>query len=140
MTLGLRRFKATGNQKVRNATKVSAYGLNFDSKLELYMWELLTQNGFEFEFQKVFTLQEGFRFRGEWIRPITWKADFVLTDCVIDTKGMRQETFNIRLKMWKRIYKELGLELEVFLPSSKKACLELIDILKKKRDDKLSVL
>jgi len=126
---------AVGNKKVRNATKVEKYGLKFDSKLELFMYERLKDNGFDFEFQKVFELQEGFRYGKEWVRPITWKADFVLEGCVIDTKGLRQETFNIKLKLWKYIHKQLGYE--IYLPSSQKACLEVIQKIKSSSNEKL---
>ena len=38
-----------GNQKIRNARKIERDGVKFDSRLEMYMYDLLTMAGIRFE-------------------------------------------------------------------------------------------
>ncbi|MFQ8806189.1 MAG: DUF1064 domain-containing protein [Alistipes indistinctus] len=94
-----------GNRKIRNARKIERDGVKFDSRLEMYMYDLLTMAGIRFEFQKRYCVQEGFRYRGAAIRPVTYTVDFFLPehDTVIDTKGYRTQQGDLRIKMLKRL-------------------------------------
>ena len=65
-----------GNRKIRNATRNERDGVAFASKLERYLYDLLTLHGIGFEFQKRYLLQEGFRYCDRAIRPVTYTADF----------------------------------------------------------------
>ena len=67
--------------RVKNATKVDAYGLHFRSKLELYTYEAFMKAGIPVKYEpKHFTLLPKFEFLGEKIRPITYLPDFVGRD------------------------------------------------------------
>jgi hypothetical protein len=61
--------------------------------------------GFDFDFQRTVLLQEGFRYVGKAIRPITMIVDFVLRingcEYYVDTKGFATETSKLKYKMLK---------------------------------------
>lgn len=100
--------KVSVNKKVRNATKVEADGVKFDSRLEKTMYDLLRGAGIEFEFQKVYTLQEKFRYGTDAVRAISCRADFWLPDytLLIDTKGYANDVSPLKYKMLKKLLHE----------------------------------
>ena len=56
--------------------KVQKYGLKFDSRLELYFYELLKKEGIKFEFQNTYTLLKPFKYDGKSVRAMTLTVDF----------------------------------------------------------------
>jgi len=104
--------KVIGNAKVKNATKVEADGLKFDSRLEYYMYGLLKGAGIEFQFQKVYLLQEKFIYSSRTIRAITLTVDFWLLkfNMIIDTKGLQTQQGALRWKMLKKHLVDLEIE------------------------------
>lgn len=124
-----------GNAKVKNTTKVQADGLVFDSKLEYFMYGLLKGAGIEFEFQKVYLLQERFRYGSEAIRAITSRVDFYLPgrNMIIDTKGYANDVAPLKYKMLKALlvnhfendYIEVLPKIE--MPKNKKECQLLLN-------------
>ena len=90
--------------------KVEVEGIKFDSKLELYCYELLTESGLVFDFQKQITLIDKFRYNGEAVRAVTIIVDFVVyTDdkiIYIDTKGFATDTSKLKYKMLKHYLKD----------------------------------
>jgi hypothetical protein len=86
-----------------NAKKTSVNGITFDSTLESKIYLLLLANGFTPSLQNEFILQEGFRFDGEMIRPIAYRADFVINHdnkvYVVDAKGMILSDAKLKAKM-----------------------------------------
>jgi hypothetical protein len=101
----------------------------FDSLLEARLYVLLKDAiGLDaFELQPSFTLQEKFRDTdGKLIRPIAYKADFLIPDgnhnIVIDTKGMKTPEFKIKLKILK--YQNRGIDIRLL--SSQKSFVDLI--------------
>lgn len=120
------------NNKVRNATKVEKYGIKFDSKLELYMYELLKVEGWPFEFKRKYELQPGFRYRGEWVMPITLTVDFFMPahNIIVDTKGYANDSSPLKYKGLKRQLLEMSgghSQPRIEMPSSQKRCRELIE-------------
>ena len=95
------------NRKYGNK-KYEFNGVKFDSKLELFFYNRLTELGIEFEFQIPITLQEKFRFKNEAIREIGMRLDFKVfrNDKIymVDTKGFATADAKIKYKMLK--YKE----------------------------------
>ena len=91
-------------------------GITFHSRKEAnYYQELkfrkMGKDIVDFVLQPKFELQEGFRLNGKKIRPITYKADFLIhhndgTKEVVDVKGYRTEVFNIKWKMLKYLHKD----------------------------------
>jgi len=67
-----------GTSRVKNATKVSKYGIDFRSKLELYTYEAFMKAGIPVKYEpKHFTLIPKFTYLDEKIRPITYLPDFL---------------------------------------------------------------
>lgn len=95
-----------------NAVKVEYDGRKFDSKLECNIYKVLKERltpNYTIDFQPSFVLQEKFEFDGHIIRPITYKADFVIykdieAKAVIDAKGMETNEFKIKRKLFIRKY------------------------------------
>lgn len=117
-----------GNRKVRNATRIERDGVVFASKIERFMYDLLTLHGIGFEFQKRYVLQEGFRYNGETVRPITYTTDFWLPDhdMVIDTKGHKTQQGTLRIKLLKRQFAEAGMTTRIELPRNPDECSALV--------------
>lgn len=118
------------NRKIKNATKVEADGVKFDSRLEKTMYDLLKGAGIEFEFQKVYTLQEKFRYGTEAIRAITCRVDFYIPSktLLIDSKGYSNDVSPLKYKMLKKLlydHFEAGyynLLPKIEMPRTKKEC------------------
>ena len=83
--------------------KIEVNGVKFDSKLEMYCYDLLTKLNFEFDFQKKIILVEDFRYNKKAIRPITLTVDFIVKyndiDYYIDIKGFATDVSKIKYKM-----------------------------------------
>lgn len=109
------------NAKIMNATKVEVSGVKFDSKLELLMYERLTAANISFEFQKKYTCQPSFKYKGETIRPISIYVDFYLTDrhVIVDTKGFNTAMSKLKYKLLKFLFFKVGDEPEIFMPGTK---------------------
>jgi hypothetical protein len=114
--------------------KIELDGVKFDSKLELFCYQQFKSLGLEFDFQRTILLQEGFRFKGKWIRPITMIVDFVLhhdgQKIYIDTKGFATETSKLKYKMLKFYVREDSTADVVWLHSQKEVKEFLFNLLK----------
>tara|TARA_R110001592_G_scaffold85820_5_gene253467 strand:+ start:1587 stop:1961 length:375 start_codon:yes stop_codon:yes gene_type:complete len=90
--------------------KVVVDGIKFDSKLELFCYNLLKEYDIDFEFQRKVVLFEKFKFNGKTIRAITMLVDFVLSHngntIYLDTKGFATETSKIKYKILKHKLKD----------------------------------
>jgi protein associated with RNAse G/E len=115
--------------------KIELDGVKFDSKLELFCYQQFKSLGLEFDFQRTILLQEGFRFRGKAIRPITMIVDFVLHQdgqkIYIDTKGFATETSKLKYKMLKFYVREDSTADVVWLHSQKEVKEFINDLLSK---------
>jgi protein associated with RNAse G/E len=115
--------------------KIELDGVKFDSKLELFCYQQLKSLGIEFEFQRGILLQEGFRFRGKAIRPITMIVDFVIhhdgQKIYIDTKGFATETSKLKYKMLKFLEKDDSIVDVIWLHSQKEVKEFINDLLSK---------
>ena len=114
--------------------KIELDGVKFDSKLELFCYQQFKSLGLEFDFQRTMLLQEGFRFRGKAIRPITMIVDFVLhhdgQKIYIDTKGFATETSKLKYKMLKFLEKDDSIVDVIWLHSQKEVKDFLFNLLK----------
>ena len=124
MTISEYKKHLSSNRKVKNAVKSVVDGVSFDSRLEKTMYDLLAGAGIKFEFQKVFVLQDSFRYRGEAIRAIKCIVDFYLPDrdLIIDTKGYANDVSPIKYKMLKRFLVDRGLSYNIIMPKNKREC------------------
>lgn len=117
-----------GNRKVRNAQKCERDGVQYDSRTERHMGDLLTMHGIAFEFQKKYTVSEGFEYNGKTVRPITYTVDFYLPfyDMAIDTKGVGTQQGRLRIKMLMRLFADLGRTTTIELPRTAAECDALV--------------
>lgn len=149
-------------EKVKNATKVSAYGINFDSKLELYTYEALMNAGIPAEYQpKRFEVFPSFNcpgnmcFEGDLVikknkskkvhsttlgefksspsvKSVTYTPDFVGKDFIIECKGHPNESFPLRCKMFKYVIKDT--DYKYYIVKNQKQVDIMIKHLKKTQD------
>lgn len=84
-------------------------GIKFDSAKEaMYyadlLWLLKAGHITKIELQPRFILQPGYDHKGKHVRPITYVADFKVTEAnghvyYVDTKGMKTQVYRIKKKM-----------------------------------------
>lgn len=99
-----------------NAKKTEIDGIKFDSAFEARVYTYLRDNNVKILDRQIrFVLQDKFRFKGEAIRTIEYKPDFLIEwnwqQFYIDAKGMQDAQFKIKLKMWQFRYGQTWLEL-----------------------------
>lgn len=95
-------------------------GIKFDSKKEAEYYcqlKLLKQAGEirDIGLQQKYTLQPGFEKNGVKYQPITYIADFVITNNdgtteVVDIKGVETQVFKIKKKLFEYMYPDLNLK------------------------------
>ena len=103
-----------------NNKKVIVDGIKFDSKKEAEYYcqlKLLKQAGKikDIGLQQRFVLQPGFKKNGVKYQPITYIADFVITNNdgtteVVDIKGVETQVFKIKKKLFEYMYPDLSLK------------------------------
>lgn len=121
----LNKNKSPGGTPVRkkskyNNIKTTVDGIEFDSKREAEYYcqlKLLKQAGEirDIGLQPRFELQPGFNKNGKRFRPITYVADFVITNNdgttdVVDIKGFETQVFKIKQKLFEYMYPDLSLK------------------------------
>jgi hypothetical protein len=97
-----------------NAKRTEIDGIEFHSAIEGEYYRHLKKQQEEgkikeFELQPIFTLQEGFKKNGKYIRPILYIADFKVyyndgTIQIIDVKGYETADFKIKRKLFEKKY------------------------------------
>jgi len=122
--------------RVRNATKVSKYGIDFKSKLECYTYEALTQAGISVKYEpKHFTLLNKFEYMGEKIRPITYLPDFIgiynKKKFIVECKGLIGDSFPLRYKLFKYYLKRHKSNQKCYLVRNQKQVNEMVEDIKK---------
>ena len=121
--------------KVRNATKVDAYGLHFRSKLELYTYEAFMKAGIPVKYEpKHFTLLPKFEIFGERVRAITYLPDFIgrykKRTFVVECKGLMGDSFPLRWKLFKHYLKRKRSKMRYYIVRNHKQVDELIESIK----------
>lgn len=119
------------NAKIKNATKVTNdQGVKFDSLLEKFLYDKLTDANIYFEFQKEYVLQQKFRYRGKAVRAVTLTVDFFLPihGIIADSKGFQTQQGAIRWKMLKSVLKHLNdEEPEIVILKNKNECQKFVN-------------
>lgn len=103
-----------------NNQKTIVDGIEFDSKKEAdyYIHLKLLKKAGEIKdigLQQRFVLQPGFKKNGVKYQPITYIADFVITNNdgtteVVDIKGVETQVFKIKKKLFEYMYPDLSLK------------------------------
>lgn len=118
---------------MKQIKKIYKYDLKFDSKLELFFYELLKENKIKFDFQVKYILQPSFKYNKTTIREMTLTVDFDFINhgrnLIIDTKGFQRPDNILKWKIIK--HKLKNVQPIIHLPKNQKQCKELIDLIKK---------
>ena len=117
--------------RVKNATKVDAYGLHFRSKLELYTYEAFMKAGIPVKYEpKHFILLPKFSYLGEKIRPITYLPDFIGKykgkSFVVECKGLLGESIPLRAKLFKHYLQQHRSKMRYYIVRNHKQVDDLI--------------
>lgn len=121
----------TSKGRVRNATKVSKYGINFRSKLECYTYEAFMNAEIPVQYEpKHFTLLPKFEYLNEKIRPITYLPDFIGKDFIVECKGLMGDSFPLRYKLFKYYLKKHRSKKRCYLVRNHKQVDEMIKDIK----------
>lgn len=120
---------------MRQIKKYHKYGHKFDSKLELFFYELLKSNGIKFTFQNTYSLHPSFRYNKATVRAMTLTVDFDLTthgiDVIVDTKGFQRNDNKLKWKFFKYLLHMKGKHPEIYLPKNQRECTDVVNIIKK---------
>ena len=121
----------TSKGRVKNATKVTKYGINFRSKLECYTYEAFMEAGIPVKYeQKHFELLPRFEYLGEKIRPITYLPDFIGKNFIVECKGLMGDSFPLRYKLFKYYLKRHRSKKRCYLVRNHKQVDEMIKDIK----------
>ena len=127
-------------------------GISFKSRLEGFMYGLLKSNNINFRYEgESFELSPSFVFNNDYyarlssgkgdfinrghkkVNNMSYKPDFVVRHngyyCIIETKGLPTEPFNMRMKLFKASLSNQNIECDIFVPSTQKECLETINLI-----------
>lgn len=88
--------------KVKNATPNIYDGIKFRSKLETYTYKKLKEANIiaDYEMHR-YELQPAFTYKGEKLRKISYKPDFVGDGFIIECKGHPNDAWPLREKLFK---------------------------------------
>lgn len=150
-----KRAKKSVDKRKIKSNKASMDGITFASKLELFMYKALKMAKIKSSYEgEVITLVPSFNFPnksferrangkgdmidrgGKTIRAITYKPDFVGDGFYIECKGFANESFSMRYKLFKKYIKDNNLDVVLFKPQSQKECLEVVEQIKKMRNER----
>ena len=146
-----RKRKGVG-KKLFNSKATTIDGVKMKSRLEGAMYSLLKDSGLEFYYEKeTFVIVDPFRFENESyerkannkgemidrgnkkIQPIKYTPDFTIDNddvkYIIETKGFRTETFNMRYKLFKKYITDEGLNYKLYSPHTQKECQEVMRLI-----------
>jgi protein associated with RNAse G/E len=119
---------------MRQIKKVEKYGLKFDSRLELFFYELCRSEKLDFEFQVLYELHPPFKYQGKAVRAMTLTVDFDFQEhgknVIVDTKGFQRNDNKLK---WKLLKYALSTESHphIFLPKNQTECKDVVDFIKK---------
>lgn len=129
-------MRKKGEGRVKNATKVNKYGIDFKSKLECYTYEALKNAEIKADYEpKHFTILNKFEYMGEKIRPITYLPDFIGSykdkKFIIECKGLIGDSFPLRYKLFKHYLKRHNSKHICYLVRNQKQVNDMIEDIKK---------
>lgn len=140
------------NSKIKNAVSLEVNGLKFKSKLELFTYNKLIEEGIEdFKYEEVkFQLMEPFIYNNESIelmkdksfrantnkiRGITYLPDFTFikedkTGWIIEVKGYANDGFANKWKYFKEYLVKNGYNIKLYKPNNQQNVLKTIELIK----------
>lgn len=135
----IKRVKKTKGKPTIRAKKCSQDGIEFDSKSELFCYNLLVSNNLYGKDKFVrepetYTIVDGFTYMGKKLRPIQVTPDFVDENkkIVIEIKGWATPVFEMRWKLFKRFLSINNKEYKLYvIRATQKDITEAINKIKK---------
>lgn len=149
------------NKKISNATELEYDGIKFRSKLEVYCYKKLKEEGLDFKYEHYvynliptfkykYNLYEPYKKGSVWlfgekdsiIRGLTYKPDFVNDEdgWIIECKGFPNDAFPLRWKLFKYLLTQLNVNYDLYLPKNHKHIDETIRIIKEKNVERERLL
>lgn len=115
------------NKKVKNARKKTFDGIDFDSNLEVYTYQMLKKHNIKADYEPIkFVLVDKFKYQNESIRQMTYTPDFVGNNFVIECKGHMNDAFPLKWKLFKKHLHDNNILYDLYLPRNKKQIDEVI--------------
>jgi hypothetical protein len=136
------------NKKIKNATSVCVNGIEFKSKLEGRVYEILLSNGFDPQYEaKTLVLWEGFRptkpyysktktklnyFSPAKLKDITYTPDFYFKyndlEVFIEVKGFMNDVYPLKKKMFRKHLESLDnvIAFEIYTLTQLKEAINMI--------------
>lgn len=122
------------NKKVRNACPTIYNGIDFKSKLELYCYKKLAEANIKADYEPIrFTILDSFKLNGESVRAMTYTPDFVGVEFVIECKGMMNDAFPLRWKLFKHYLYMNKLTFDLYLPRNHKDIDQMVKTILERR-------
>lgn len=104
---------------------------NFRSKIEAFFARKLDEAGISWEYEsQTYTVFQGFQFRTEKVRPITYTPDFQGEGWIVELKGWSNDSWPLRLKLWKKYMEDNNMPQEYFVLRTQQDCLKFIKAIK----------
>lgn len=141
------------NKKISNATELEFEGIKFRSKLEVYCYRRLKEEGLQFKYENYtynliptfkykFKLYEPYKKGSTWlfgeknniIKGLSYTPDFVNDEqgWIIECKGFPNDAFPLRWKLFKYLLTQLNVNYDLYLPKNQKHIDECIRLIKEK--------
>lgn len=119
---------------MKQIAKVQKHGLKFDSRLELFFYELCRSENLDFDFQVPYELHPPFKYQGKTVMAMTLTVDFDFQDygknVIVDTKGFQRNDNKLKWKLLKYGLSDDN-QPHIFLPKNQKECREVVEFIKK---------
>jgi hypothetical protein len=136
--------------KIVQSKKIIYDGIEFKSRLEYYMYSLLKVSGLSFEYEgETFLVLDPFTDNNRLVSKhnksfiekgnrkvigIKYTPDFIVkvngeTRFIIETKGRPNESFPIRLKLFRWFLNKNNLNYSIFIPTNQKQCDETLKMI-----------
>lgn len=140
-------------KKLINSVATVYDGVSFKSRLEVNCYKMLQEAGIVFKYEPTsYEVLGSFLFehdsyermangKGDFINrglkkvnSITYKPDFVGKGFIIETKGLRTESFNLRFKLFKKwIQENATTPVAIYMPQNLTEIKETIRLIKEKQ-------
>lgn len=140
------------DRRLIKSKKTTIDGVEMKSRLEGAMMLLLKSSGLDFSYEsQSFIISDAFNFDnisferkangkgdmidrgGKKVQNISYTPDFVIphfeVTYIIECKGLRTESFNMRYKLFKKHITDNNLNYKLYMPHTQKECKVVMDLI-----------
>lgn len=105
---------------IKEWRKVHPTETYFDSLIEGQFYYFLIENNCAPIIKRTIKILDDFEYLGKKVRQITWTPDYIIAneyqDIIIDTKGFPNDSFDLKLKLIKNHFAEIGKKINKPVP------------------------